>query len=341
MTKKKDPITMKALDALTPRELVGKTVGFHPKKGLGTLHPNIKTKYPIVETVQTALTLNGLGRIVGKADGYFGGRTLVAIRIFQQHGAHVAVDGLIGNITWKQLLSGSADDLQGFNNMPQADLDKLITAANAEIKTRISGSETGGGSPKILQAMTVSEKGYKFIYRIEAGPKSNSLHHPTSTSGVTIGAGYDMKERKAANIKADLEKVNVPNNVAAVLSLGAGLIGQAADSFCAKNKALVNLTVEQQLGLLKLIIPREYERLPKTYVKVAQKQNEYDALVCFAYNPGGKYPPVASLINAGKITEAMALIKSRNKAGGQVIKGLTNRRNYEVNLYLNGAYDVA
>lgn len=62
-------------------------------------------------------------------------------------------------------------------------------------------------------------------------------------------------------------------------------------------------------------------------------QNQFDALVSFAFNIGN----ITTLTGAGtrnkyEIAEKMLLY---NKAGGKVLKGLTNRRNYEHDLFLS------
>jgi GH24 family phage-related lysozyme (muramidase) len=99
------------------------------------------------------------------------------------------------------------------------------------------------------------------------------------------------------------------------------------------------LTKDQQFSLLKLIAP-SYEQIVKKWIKVPLKQNEYDALVCFVYNPTRSFVPVANFINNGNIPGAMAEIKSRNpySPGHTNYIGLENRRNKEVGLFENGVY---
>jgi GH24 family phage-related lysozyme (muramidase) len=146
-----------------------------------------------------------------------------------------------------------------------------------------------------------------------------------------------MKERTASAIKSDLMNIGLSASVADTFSGGSGLTGQAARQFCNNNKQLADLTKDQQLGLLKLIAP-SYERLVKKYIKVNLRVHEYDALVCFVYNPGGRFPPVANMINDGKVDEAMAIIRSRVPSSGVNRNGLIARRNKETNLFVNGVY---
>ena len=59
--------------------------------------------------------------------------------------------------------------------------------------------------------MSLSESGRQFVFRHEAGNGrvTAHLHHPPGDSGVTIGPGYDMKERTPEAIAADLRRINV------------------------------------------------------------------------------------------------------------------------------------
>lgn len=65
-------------------------------------------------------------------------------------------------------------------------------------------------------------------------------------------------------------------------------------------------------------------------------QNEFDALVCFAYNVGIgnlKSSTLLRLINQGKMYEASQQFKRWNKANGKVMLGLTRRRQAEEVLF--------
>lgn len=61
------------------------------------------------------------------------------------------------------------------------------------------------------------------------------LHHPTPESGVTIGAGYDMRHRASHEVESDLLAAGVGAEVARGIAQGAGLSGQAADTFVAQH----------------------------------------------------------------------------------------------------------
>lgn len=73
-------------------------------------------------------------------------------------------------------------------------------------------------------------------------------------------------------------------------------------------------------------------------VKVPLKQNEYDALASLIYNIGGpafKRSTLLRMLNNGadKVDIANEFLRW-NKAGGKVVKGLTNRREHERQLFL-------
>ena len=53
-----------------------------------------------------------------------------------------------------------------------------------------------------------------------------------------------------------------------------------------------------------------------------------------------RWRSVSQMIGMGDIASAMEKIKEGNTSGGVVMMGLTNRRADEVNLYLNGRYEM-
>jgi len=146
-----------------------------------------------------------------------------------------------------------------------------------------------------------------------------------------------MKERSASSIQQDMLAIGLDAETAKKIAAGAGLKDQKAESFADDNFDLVDLTVDQETGLLCDILPN-YEANVKAAINVDLTQYQFDALVSFAYNPGGRMNNVAHLINAGKIPEAMAEIKKANTSKGKVMKGLVTRREGEVKLFLEGDY---
>lgn len=74
---------------------------------------------------------------------------------------------------------------------------------------------------------------------------SRVLHVPTASSGLTIGRGYDMKEKTRAKIVADLTAAGVAPADAQKISGAAGLSGAAAKNFIAAN-GLQNFSITQE-----------------------------------------------------------------------------------------------
>lgn len=71
-------------------------------------------------------------------------------------------------------------------------------------------------------------------------------------------------------------------------------------------------------------------------------QNEFDALVSFAFNTGEAN--LRRLVNNRTLVEIAAKITSYNKAGGKVLAGLTRRRKAEQALFktnMKSDYDIA
>lgn len=186
--------------------------------------------------------------------------------------------------------------------------------------------------------MKISDEGVRFIWKEEYAPDvSERLHWPGGASGVTLGAGYDMKTRSKQQVLADLLKISVDREIGAKAACGAGLSGEAAESFVLSHRKMLVLNEQQAVALLKLILP-SYERVVRQRVLVSLLQHEYDALVSFSYNPGGSFKKVAFCINEGRIGDAMWIITSANKSGGKVLNGLVERRKRETLLYLRGKY---
>jgi hypothetical protein len=148
-----------------------------------------------------------------------------------------------------------------------------------------------------------------------------------------------MKERSSDSIQRDMLAIGLDAETAKKIAGGAGLTGDKAESFADDNFDLVDLTQDQETDLLCDILPG-YENIVRSGINVDITQYQFDALVSFAYNPGGRMGNVAHLINAGKISEAMAEIKRANLSGGKVMKGLTIRREKEVKLFLYGDYGL-
>lgn len=100
----------------------------------------------------------------------------------------------------------------------------------------------------------------------EGGPyHSRVLHVPSASSGLTLGRGYDMKERSRSEIRDHLALVGVDRAMAALLSQAAGRSGRDAEAFIAENDLEdFEIAWHQQLRLYEIVydeLARDTERL--------------------------------------------------------------------------------
>jgi lysozyme len=85
----------------------------------------------------------------------------------------------------------------------------------------------------------------------------------------------------------------------------------------------------------KLTDVQKFEGALKQCVTVPLSQNEYDAYISLAYNIGsGAFcnSTLVRLLNQGRYDMACQQILRWNRAGGQVVQGLVNRRQAEYKL---------
>lgn len=95
------------------------------------------------------------------------------------------------------------------------------------------------------------------------------------------------------------------------------------------------LTQEEANSLLMCDLKKTEEGI-RRYVTSHLNQNQFDALVSFTFNLGVnnlKGSTLLRLINQGLFVEAAVQFLRWNKAGGQVLKGLTLRRQAEQDLF--------
>lgn len=86
------------------------------------------------------------------------------------------------------------------------------------------------------------------------------------------------------------------------------------------------------------------EKTVRNFVKVDLTQNQYDALVSFVFNVGShafRTSTMLRLLNEGKsVTEICEQFGRWVLAGGDVLRGLVNRREMEENLFRGVKPDV-
>jgi hypothetical protein len=286
-----------------------------------------------VRTLQEALRKQGFAVT---ADGVFGSRTDIALRNYQINQGLLG-DGIAGPRTLAALGIAQSPSYSSKKTPKQNRHEYLSRIGLSAAQIQAATSKPISQPSQLVGSMRVSETGLRFIYTLESQKnRSNHLHWPGNESGVTLGSGYDLRHRKPAAVIATLKKVGIPTNVATLISEGVGLHHENAEYFCIQHHG-VKLEGDQEMNLLRETVPA-YEKLVHRFIQVELMQYEFDALVSVMYNPGRRFDDIARFVNFGQIVDAMKEIKTRNTSGGNVMKGLVNRRESEINLYLFGEY---
>lgn len=79
---------------------------------------------------------------------------------------------------------------------------------------------------------------------------SRRLHVPDGNSGLTLGRGFDLRDRVAATVQADLANAGLASNMALKVSAAAGKRGTDASRFVVNNDLLdFEITPQAQLNL--------------------------------------------------------------------------------------------
>ena len=171
--------------------------------------------------------------------------------------------------------------------------DETIGIENIQ-KSLDEGFQQSRKEREFMERM-VSDKG-KFTFEQEVGPGSEKLHHPTKTSGVTVGAGYDMKEKTSDQIINDLTSVGVDNNMASRIAGAAGLSGKEATNFV-KNNSDVALSMDQQKQLFSLSFGQALTKTDRDLQTMGYDPNQLsdrklNLLADYTYNVGSitKFP---------------------------------------------------
>ena len=103
--------------------------------------------------------------------------------------------------------------------------------------------------------------------------------------------------------------------------------------------AAMSITAEQAERMLQNDLGRFEPDLDRL-VQVPLSQNQWDALMSFVYNLGAANlgsSTLLKLLNSGDYAGAAEQFPRWNKAGGQVLAGLTKRRAAERQLFLGAA----
>jgi len=113
-------------------------------------------------------------------------------------------------------------------------------------------------------------------------PKSRwytrKLHQPTSGSGVTIGRGYDLSQKKQNQIRKELSEAGFPLEKIEILVQASGLSGKNAEEFIKKHSNY-EISLNEQQNLFSVIYPsyekeigslleEVWDKLPKMYQEI-------------------------------------------------------------------------
>lgn len=99
------------------------------------------------------------------------------------------------------------------------------------------------------------------------------------------------------------------------------------------------ITKDRAYNLMENIANASFSKGVSNYVAVELNQNQFDALVSFAYNLGLGNLKTSTLlkhINNKEFILASLEFEKWNKSGGKVLNGLTKRRLAEKELFLKG-----
>jgi lysozyme len=97
----------------------------------------------------------------------------------------------------------------------------------------------------------------------------------------------------------------------------------------------MKITAEEAERFLEMDV-EHFERCVEEMLEVEVSQDQFDALVCFAYNVGCKAlqgSTLLRLVNSRQFEAAAQQFLRWNKAGGKVLAGLTRRRQAESELF--------
>ena len=98
-----------------------------------------------------------------------------------------------------------------------------------------------------------------------------------------------------------------------------------------------DVITEQRADSLFLMVAEDFSKRVRTLLKKTLNENQFSALVSFAYNVGVANLKSSTLLKKVNINPEDPDIKNQflrwNKAGGRVLSGLTKRREDEAKLY--------
>jgi hypothetical protein len=171
-----------------------------------------------------------------------------------------------GSVTGKDVPSFDAAAAQFGGN--KTAVAKLISQYNPNVDETKIGPKTKFDIPTSIEMPTDAEAlddvddpssvAY-WTWKVEEDPKgptaSLNASVPSNTSGVTLGHGYDMKERSADQIETQLIAAGVDEKIAKAYRSAAGLSGKKAKAWVKKHASIGAITAGQE----KQLFSNEYQ----------------------------------------------------------------------------------
>jgi hypothetical protein len=150
------------------------------------------------------------------------------------------------------------------NHLKSKDPDKRVDAGG---KTFLSLRQYYRG---VFKAVAITAPTYGEVTWESEGAEGGIYHSrcltvPSNSSGLTVGRGYDMKEKTQKKISEDMVSVGLTQAQADIIKKAAGLSGTTAGFFVVENDLLdFQLTAEQQLALFKI----SYDEQAKEVIRI-------------------------------------------------------------------------
>ncbi len=233
----------------------------------------------------------------------------------------------------------------GCQTMPPEEFDKFkalvggqgsFTYVLKNAKDLPASAAPGGTAVASEGSGGLSAKGLEFIYQHEH-EDGKLIDHPSAGSGVTFGAGYDIRYKSAAQVVQDLMGAGLDAGTAQQLAKGVGLSGRAADAFVAANRHLLDGQGKAfELAMIKPELQEVGRTIDQT-VRSPLSQGQRDALTSFIFTAGSrqfKDSDTLAALQRGDVGGAMrALSHEYIKSEGVVMPGLVQRRKDEAALF--------
>lgn len=183
----------------------------------------------------------------------------------------------------------------------------------------------------LLTSALNSRKGQGSGSALPSSPSGSSPASFTSPRSISETGLTVLKHYEGCELKAYRDSVGV-------LTIGFGDTENVTEGMV--------ITREEAEDRLERRLDRDFEPGVRAAISASIRQEQFDAMVCLAYNIGvGAFAKstLVKLFNAGDIQLAADQFLRWDKAGGKSLKGLRRRRAAERALFLgaNAAYAIA